>query len=121
MAEGVIRFTSMANYDRWTSLSQEDYIEAKQRCHQQIVETAIKFVPDFRSNVVYMDMFTPRTIEKFTGHFDGAVYGAARKRRDGRTRLNNLFLCGTDQGFLGVIGAMLSGITIANLHVLSVE
>jgi hypothetical protein len=30
-----------------------------------------------------------------------------------------LFLCGTDQGYLGIIGAMLSGITVANLHVLS--
>jgi hypothetical protein len=38
--------------------------------------------------------------------------------RDGRTHLSNLFLCGTDQGFLGITGAMLSGITMANVHVL---
>ncbi len=119
MAEGIIRFTSLANFDRWTALSQDEYVAAKQRCHQQIVERTLRFIPDFRKYVVYTDTFTPRTIRKYTGHLGGAVYGAPRKRRDGRTRLKNLFICGTDQGFLGIIGAMLSGITIANLHVLS--
>ena len=40
----------------------------------------------------------------------------AVKRRAGRTDVANLFLIGTDQGFLGVTGAMLSGISMANLH-----
>jgi phytoene dehydrogenase-like protein len=62
------------------------------------------------------DVFTPRTVRKFTGHLNGAIYGAPAKRRDGRTDLANLFLIGTDQGFLGVTGAMLSGISMANLH-----
>ena len=65
------------------------------------------------------DMFTPRTIQRYTGHVNGAVYGSPKKRRDGCTPVENLFICGTDQGFLGIIGAMLSGITIANLQVLS--
>jgi len=75
-------------------------------------------MPDFRSHIVDTDMFTPRTIKKYTGHLNGCVYGAPHKIRDGRTHLQNLFLCGTDQGFLGIIGAMLSGITIANLHLM---
>ena len=36
----------------------------------------------------------------------------------GTTHLSNLYICGTDQGYLGIIGSMLSGITIANMHVL---
>jgi hypothetical protein len=44
------------------------------------------------------------------------VYGSPLKNKSGRTHLDNLFLCGTDQGFLGIVGAMLSGITIANLY-----
>lgn len=63
-------------------------------------------------------MFTPRTIKKFTGHFNGAIYGAPQKIRNGRTHLSNLYLCGTDQGFLGIVGAMLSGISMANYHIL---
>ena len=67
---------------------------------------------------VTTDMFTPRTITKFTGHLGGAIYGAAEKNRQGRTELANLYLCGTDQGLMGIIGAMLSGISMANAHIL---
>jgi hypothetical protein len=27
-----------------------------------------------------------------------------------------LFLCGTDQGLAGIVGSMLSGINVANMH-----
>ena len=64
-------------------------------------------------------MFTPRTVAKFTGHLGGAIYGAAEKNRQGQTELANLYLCGTDQGFLGIVGAMLSGISMANYHILA--
>ena len=67
---------------------------------------------------VATDMFTPRTIQHFTGHLEGAVYGAPVKNRPGRTALSNLYLCGTDQGFLGIVGALLGGISMANYHVL---
>ena len=78
----------------------------------------IGFLPDFRDSVVFLDTFTPKTIKKFTGHANGAVYGSPVKIRDGKTPVRNLFICGTDQGFLGIIGATLSGISMANLHVL---
>jgi hypothetical protein len=37
---------------------------------------------------------------------------------DGRTHLDNVFLCGADQGLIGIIGAIMSGISIANRHCL---
>jgi phytoene dehydrogenase-like protein len=46
----------------------------------------------------------------------GTVYGAIDKTRDGRTPVKNLFIIGTDQCFLGIVGSMLSGISMANLH-----
>ena len=36
-------------------------------------------MPDFRSRVIDTDMFTPTTIRRFTGHDNGAVYGAPRQ------------------------------------------
>ena len=48
----------------------------------------------------------------------GAVYGCSTKRLYGCTPLENLHLIGTDQGLLGVTGAMLSGISIANRYAL---
>ena len=121
--EGTIRLTALADFDRWCRLDEEAYARAKRECYDEIVAaaTCMNVVPDFRGRVVYTDTFTPRTIHKYTGHINGAVYGVPRKIRGGRTRLKNLFICGTDQGFLGIIGAIMSGISMANLHVLSAE
>ncbi|MEO1997142.1 MAG: FAD-dependent oxidoreductase, partial [Planctomycetaceae bacterium] len=116
--EGRIRITSLAAPDCWMNLPETEYVAQKQECARQMAESAVRFMPDFRDHVVDLDIFTPRTIRKFTGHINGCVYGAPDKLVDGRTSIDNLYLCGTDQGFLGIIGAMLSGITIANRHLL---
>jgi len=108
----------MANFDRWNSLSEGEYRAQKESCFRAALEAAVRVVPDFRGSIMSTDMFTPKTIHKFTGHLNGAVYGSPQKIRNGRTHLENLFICGTDQGFLGIVGAMLSGISIANLHLL---
>lgn len=118
LEEGRIRITALANHRYWLNLPPEEYAAQKNVWRRKIVESALRFMPDFRDRIVDTDMFTPRTIKRFTGHLNGCVYGAPEKIRNGRTHLDNLFLCGTDQGFLGIIGAMLSGITIANLHLL---
>jgi phytoene dehydrogenase-like protein len=117
--EDLVRVTWLANYRRWAKLDQRAYAAAKHSLHDELAERAAQYIPEFREHVTYVDIFTPRTIERYTGHLNGAVYGTPRKRRDGRTHIENLFICGTDQGYLGIIGAMLSGITMANLHVLS--
>ncbi|HEY3321534.1 MAG TPA: NAD(P)/FAD-dependent oxidoreductase [Planctomycetota bacterium] len=116
--EGLVRITHMANYAFWTSQSPELYSKHKSEWYEQSAAAVSRIVPDFRQHVKNIDVFTPRTIERFTGHVNGAVYGSTNKTGDGRTDLENLFLCGTDQGFLGIVGALLSGIMMANAHVL---
>ena len=118
LPEGVIRISALANFDRWSALSEEDYTLAKLRCYDRMAASAVRFIPEFRSRVIDTDMFTPKTICRFTRHEGGAVYGAPEKRRDGTTHLQNVFLCGTDQGLVGIVGSIISGITIANRHCL---
>ena len=118
LAEGVMRITALANYDRWAELDEESYRLEKLRWYDAMVASAVRFVPDFRSSVIDTDMFTPITIRRFTGHENGAVYGAPKKRFDGTTHLKNLYICGTDQGLVGIVGTIVSGITIANRHLL---
>jgi len=118
LEEGVMRITSLASYDRWAALDPDAYRLAKLRCYDRIVESAVRFVPDFRRAVIATDTFTPTTIRRFTGRRNGAVYGAPDKRFDGRTHLDNLFICGTDQGFVGIVGTIVSGIGIANQYLL---
>jgi phytoene dehydrogenase-like protein len=136
LAEGFLRITAMANHDRWCTLDEDTYHAAKRRWYAELQNVAVKILcgsvsgspcSDTRpsdaaafltEHQLASDMFTPRTVRKFTGHLNGAIYGAPNKIKDGRTHLDNLYLAGTDQGFLGIVGAMLSGISMANLHVL---
>ncbi len=116
--EGTMRITALANFDYWNGLDEEAYQLQKLRWYDKITAAAVRFVPDFRGHVIDTDMFTPTTIVRYTGHDNGAIYGAPEKQLDGRTHLNNLFICGTDQGFVGIIGSITSGIGMANMHCL---
>ncbi|MHB8901340.1 MAG: phytoene desaturase family protein [Thermoguttaceae bacterium] len=118
MGDGVVRITALANYDRWAELDEGAYRLEKLRWYDRSIDSAVRFMPDFRGHVVDTDMFTPTTIRRFTGHDNGAVYGAPDKRYDGRTHLHNLYVCGTDQGMVGIIGSIISGITVANAYCL---
>jgi phytoene dehydrogenase-like protein len=123
LPEGLFRVTCLANHDQWTGLPEPEYRAAKTHWLGEMQRSARRFLPPvddatLASRLVTTDMFTPRTVRKYTGHYNGAIYGAPRKVRDGRTHLANLYLCGTDQGFLGIVGAMLSGISMANYHIL---
>jgi len=118
LPDGVMRVTALADHAGWTGLQEQAYVAAKQDWGEKSLASAVRFVPDYRPHVIETDMFTPRTIEYFTSHLNGAVYGAPAKCIDGTTPVENLFLCGTDQGFVGIIGAIVSGVSMANHHLL---
>jgi phytoene dehydrogenase-like protein len=126
MREGMLRVTCLANHDRWAGLDPAAYSAAKAEWFDRVQAAARRFLPAVAPDrlaeaTVARDMFTPCTITRFTGHLGGAIYGAPVKHRQGRTALANVYLCGTDQGFLGIVGAMLSGISMANYHILQPE
>ena len=124
--EGWLRVTALAGYGAWRSLREVGaaaYAAAKNEWHARLNAVArnhLAPVPDatFKAAIREQDFFTPLTVERFTARIGGAIYGVPQKSRDGRTPWANLFICGTDQGFLGITGAMLSGISMANLHLL---
>ena len=118
LEDGIIRLTTIADFHSWVNLDEAEYQRQKMWWYDRSVASAVRFIPDFRSHVVDTDVFTPKTIRRFTSHDNGAVYGAPEKKLDGTTHLKNLFLCGTDQGFVGIIGAIVSGISMANMHCL---
>jgi len=118
LPDGIIRITTLADHDRWSALDETKYKAEKVAQYELSVESSVRFMPDFRRYIVDTDVFTPKTIRRFTWHDNGAVYGAPDKQLDGTTHLDNVFLCGTDQGFVGIVGAILSGISMANRHCL---
>ena len=118
--DNLIRITALAHFGRWSGLDEGQYRLEKLRWYDRLAASAVRFVPDFRHRVIDSDMFTPTTIRRFTGHENGAIYGAPQKRLDGTTGVKNLYLCGTDQGYLGIVGALVSGVSMANRHCLRV-
>jgi len=120
--EGLVRLTVLARPDRWMDRPEDEYRRAKEDAARRAIEAAAGCFDGWSSwedATVFRDTFTPRTIRQFTGHVNGAVYGSPAKRRDGATPIRDLSLIGTDQGYLGVVGALISGITIANRQALT--
>ncbi|MBZ0135067.1 MAG: NAD(P)/FAD-dependent oxidoreductase [Planctomycetes bacterium] len=137
----LIRITNIANFDKWNAVDRgvgfqpaevmrapcpqsrseaptSPYQAAKQHWYTRSCDDVLAHIPEFRAHTTLTDMFTPRTIRHYTGHEGGAVYGSPIKKRTGESGLEGLYIIGTDQGFLGIIGAMLSGISMANRWVL---
>ena len=117
-ADRQVRLTHLADYAAWLDSPPQEYAAAKAAVVERQIAMLERRAPGLAGAVQDWDVFTPRTIRRYTDHLNGAIYGSPDKRRDGTTTLGNLFLCGTDQGFLGIIGAMLSGISMANTHLL---
>ncbi len=115
-----IRSTHLANYAKWKILSQnaELYKAQKKITSHRSGQCLENIIGSFTANIVYENSFTPVTIERYTSKIDGAIYGNPIKTKDGDIGFTNLFLAGTDQGFLGIIGSMLSGVSIVNQHIL---
>ncbi len=114
----VVRISHLADYDYWKRLGKNDYRDEKERVmDRQQVFLEQNFV-GFDMHVMRREMFTPLTLERYTGRIGGSIYGSTKKRKDGRTVIPNLFVCGTDQGYLGIVGSMMSGVVIANRYLL---
>lgn len=118
LTDYVLRATHLADHAAWGQLAPADYAAEKARAMEASAAVVRGLGGGFAAHVRQTDAFTPKTVTRYTGHENGAVYGSPHKVQTGATDLPNLFLCGTDQGFVGIVGAMLSGINMANAHVL---
>ncbi|MDR2391266.1 MAG: FAD-dependent oxidoreductase [Planctomycetota bacterium] len=121
---GCLKITQLASYPAWKSLDADAYAEAKRQTAREMVAALAGLgvrLPfsggtEKRRFPPLDDLFTPLTLERYASHAEGALYGSPIKTRRGQVFRDNLFLIGTDQGFQGVVGAMLSGIAMANIH-----
>lgn len=114
--EGTVRVTYMSNYHQWRELGRDDYEAKKELVANSAMDLVKKMAPGFDGKLLFKDIFSPMTIERYTWHLNGTVYGSIDKTRDGKTPVKGLFIIGTDQGFLGIVGSILSGISMSNLH-----
>ena len=120
-----LRITHPANFSKWDALLKDEYQEQKSAFESLLLKNGLKYLNNSKMNeeslsksILMTDTFTPKTIKRFTSHENGTLYGSPTKARDGSTRFENLYLAGTDQGYIGIVGAMLGGIAIANNRIL---
>jgi all-trans-retinol 13,14-reductase len=67
--------SSNANYDDWTSLSEEEYQASKEELIQRTLNALEKYVPKIRDKVGHLEAATPKTFERYTLHLSGASFG----------------------------------------------
>ena len=114
--------------DAWTAQPWRrrgsDYEAVKQRIADALLDEAERRLPGLRSLVTYAELGTPLTVERFTGHAGGAIYGLPPVPRryalaclHVATPMPGLLLTGSDVATAGVVGALMGGVATAG-HVL---
>jgi len=95
----------------------EDYKIMKRTIEKMMLDFLLKEFPALKGNIVFSELSTPLTAERYTNHMWGAAYGLpaepkylTKSWRNFKTPLDNLFLTGTDVFMPGIAGALVSGI-----------
>ena len=106
--------------DHWMSLPRSTYRSRKEDRRAQLCALAGEIYKrlDHREPF-YTDTFSPATIRRYTAHTNGTLYGGRIKTFDGSTPVENLTIIGNDQGGIGIMGALTSGVLMANYRVLT--
>jgi len=113
-----------ADFARWRDTRWmrrgEEYLAAKERIAEALLDLAEQRLPGLRRLVVHRELSTPLSTAHFTGHAGGECYGlpltpgeARRPWRSARTPVRGLFLAGADALLLGVQGAAMGGMAAA--------
>lgn len=103
----------------WDGLAEGDYIDEKQKLEKALRNCFQDYFQDVQIPVsTYRESMTAKTVTRYTGHLNGAVYGSMEKAFDGKTPWQNVSIIGNDQGGIGIMGAMISGIVMANFNIL---
>lgn len=103
-----------ADYDDWDGLSREEYRDKKKALTQYILSDLSRYIPGITDKLDYLDAATPKTLERYTGHWRGASFGTKFPGFIAGERLASevpgLFHCGS-QGIImsGWLGSANSG------------
>jgi all-trans-retinol 13,14-reductase len=97
-----------------------DYYDLKDKITEGLVNLADRRIPGFKDLVVYTELSTPLSVEKFTSRLRGLMYGVlATPQRyqlaqlEIPTPVKNCLLTGSDVGYLGIVGALMGGVATA--------
>jgi phytoene dehydrogenase-like protein len=118
---------TFVSYDRFRQWAHEEegkrseaYEALKDRMMQRMIVAAEKIIPGLGRNLVYCELGTPLTNERYINATRGSLYGIDKGRFQVgplaypiRTELENLWMCGASTLGHGVSGATVSGLSVA--------
>jgi phytoene dehydrogenase-like protein len=64
-----------ARYEDWADLSDEEYEASKRDLVETTIDSAEKYIPNFRQRLAHAEAATPRTFKHYTQHAQGASFG----------------------------------------------
>ncbi len=120
----IIAFVEHSAFEEWADEQWKRrgpaYDQLKERISDGLLDLVERHHPGFRDLVAYRELSTPLTIEAFTGHRGGGIYGLAatpQRIKDqlvpARTEISGLYIAGSDAFSPGVAGAMMGGVFAA--------
>ncbi|NTV47045.1 MAG: NAD(P)/FAD-dependent oxidoreductase [Chlorobiales bacterium] len=120
----VISFLNHEEFAKWKDLPWKKRGEEYEALKNRIAESILCFIeehyPGFKALVDYCEVSTPLTVESFTGHLNGSIYGIPATPTRFKlpwlrvtTPIKNLYLTGADVSSLGIIGGMMGGVATA--------
>lgn len=118
---------SFSNYDLWQEHQNttwqkrgENYEEKKARVSAALLDFVCERYPQLRPLIAYQELSTPLSVESFTSHPGGMIYGQPctpdrlfANSWQTTTSVKNLYLTGSDVGMPGINGAMMAGVMTA--------
>lgn len=120
----IMGFVDSAAFDAWRGTTKgargADYLALKHRIGEGMLAMANAAVPGLRDLVAYAELSTPLTVEHYSMHPHGRIFGVPatpERYRSAllgpRTPVPGLFLTGADAGCLGIVGALMGGVGAA--------
>lgn len=120
----IITFVDYAHFERWAAQPWKrrdaDYLALKDRISEGLLRLADAHCPGLADAVVWKELSTPLSVEHFTAHPRGAIYGLPMTKErlelpglGVHTPIKGLFLSGADASSMGIFGALMGGVAAA--------
>lgn len=74
----VISIMTLDHIDNWKDLTDDEYKQRKQEVSDIFINRIEKIYPGLKDAIEVLELGTPRTMMRYTGHPDGTIYGLAQ-------------------------------------------
>ncbi len=100
--KAVMNIFSLDLLSNWERLSKIEYENKKAQVTEALIKKAEKQIPELSKHIIVKELGTPKTMNRYTGHREGSIYGPAQNiyqsgmnRLKAETPIQGLYLTGS--------------------------